>query len=1214
MSISVPKILKLEEDLEKGTLLDDGNVKKEVDYLSPFLRTYENSDSFSPAGLDATINTEPLGYSGVHVMHGYRRQPIRQIMTLDIETWGLRSEMLHFGILYRPEATDGKTYRMFRQWHADVKCEKIRQGKRKGQYKDQSEIDWTGNQGIVEMIEEHLLNMPQTDQKQTDVVFAHNGGRFDLVGLAYHIQSNVDIDPEYAEDPELFEKKLKIVFEKTGTRVTQHYRKSQSILLPWKGKNIHPRLKHPNVYCQPEPVFEFTPKDPKFTSKVRGMHPHVRPYLKRCLFESPDNSIIGAIRRKVPFDAYGVKRPSSKRGQESKYADIRWEVQRIGPTAFINVKWMNNTVRLVDSIHHLGVPLSALGAKGKTPLQYTDPEEWLDQEMTEGRLDREALLEMDSDDEDKLKVQFWFDHLDEAAVDYCKTDCRILYEALMDLRDLYRSVVVDPETHEKVDPLSYLTASQAALAAMVILSNTSGSVPMKKMAGRASEPRYFVAHTYKPSKNQGRWYVCQDEETLASHQLSHQYKRVPYFDKTENVLCPGGFYQYGKTNSQYKHVVFGGRTEIFQPRNKRGTRIVSIDANSMYPSQMNDANLTYADPRYLRALDRNLVGREEILEHLKSFSGMYRIKTRPAVSDMVNHRFPIFPIRMEGGDVDSRLAFPSWKGKIDIYVTGEELRYFLETTPVENDDITVIGEDSLYSTLLKSTQTPFHTFSGAFYKKRREFRRELEKAEKELERLRSIDGVDEETIEALERRCHKLSSKVVIAKLLLNAGGYGVNIQVNNARFSLTEGDHANNRSTLKRMYSMSKEWHGWSKLKDMNITRIEDINIKDLFRIARQWAGDHYRTTSRKDVHRDGMKPIQRLTISLPSYLAPHSLRAFGAAITSHARVCLHRAIAGIDRVQFGPEETATEHRSFGVLYCDTDSIHFEVPEDMSDERVQELLAQIKVPGSDGTQINAIRIGDNLGEWKLEEHKPNPNLLTEEVAAHLEKEGLSTTNLDGFYLAPKHYYFTTKPDSKGYRHVLKDVVKGIPSNSTMMRVAMVSYKVQSTRLGDPFGLAMERQISKNLMPAIEGIQPKRRKNNLEHEHTSGGKRRQYFYSDELSQPIYLEKPSWIPTGATYLNVISMIQDQVGMTNEEKSRGIYNALKEYKNCMADMKMVSRLNRDLSEKFQVVTRSISDEVGPGKNGSLYTEFNRLMKSLKDAGIVDRDRSGDDQLPL
>lgn len=1209
MAISIPKALQLEEDLEKGTLEKSKNVEIETKYLAPFLQPYQKSDSFSPAGLDATTETEPLLYRGVHVMHGYRRQPIRQVMTLDIETWGLRSEMLHFGILYKPESKDGEKFKMFRQWHADVKCEKIRQGKRKGEYKDQAEIDWTGNQGIVEMVEEHLMKMPQTDQKQTDVIFAHNGAKFDLVGLAYHIQSNVDIDPEYAESPELFDKRWKVEFVMTGTKVTQHYRKSTSILLPWKGK-APSWLKHPNVCLQPKPAYEFVPKDPKFTSKVKNMHPHVRPYLKRCLFESPDNSIIGAIRRQVPFDAYGVERPASKRGKESKYAQIRWEVQRIGPTAFINVKWRNNTVRLVDSLHHLSVQLGDLGAKGKTPLQYTDPEEWLKQEMIEGRLDAKALMELETEDEDRLKVQYWFDYLSEEAVDYCKNDCEILYESLMDLRDLYKSIVVDPETGERVDPLSYLTASQAALAAMVILANSSGSVPMKKVAGRALEPRYHVVHTYHPKTNEGHWYVCQNNEELASYQLSHQHKRTPYFDKTQAIICPGGFYQYGKTNSHYKHVVFGGRTEIFQPRNKEGTRIVSIDANSMYPSQMNDRSLTYADPRYLRPLKENLVGREEILMHLKSYSGMYRIKTTPAVSEMINHRFPIFPVRMEGGDADSRLAFPSWKGKIDMFVTGEELRYFLETTPVENDDITVIGRDSLYSTLLRADQTPFHNFSGAFYSKRREFTRELKEAEKRLKTLRVSDDVAEETIEALERKCRKLKGKSIIAKLMLNAGGYGVNIQVNNARFSLTEGDHANNKNTLRRMYSMSKEWEGWAKLQD--VSSIEDLDTTELFRLGRLWAISQYRNTSRRDVHRDGMRPIQRLTISLPSYLAPHSLRAFGAAITGHARVCLHRAIAGIDRVKFGPEETKTDHRGFGVLYCDTDSIHFEVPEDMSDKRVQELLAQIKVPGPNGTQVNAIKLGDNLGEWKLEDHKPNPNLLTENVAKHLESEGLSTKNLDAFYLAPKHYYFTTKPDSEGRRHVLKDVVKGVPSNSTVMRIAMRSFKVQSARLGDPFGLAMEKQVSRDLMPGLKGIQPKRRKNKVDH--TTGGKRRQYFYADDLSAPIYLERPAWIPEGATYLNVISMIQDQAGMTDPEKSRGIHKALSEYENCFADMEMVSRVRRRVKEQFEIVSQRIADEVGPGKNGSLYKEFNRLMKALKEAGIVDTAKTTEDEIPL
>jgi len=1134
VSVSFAKLFKLQKDSEKGTLpLSSKDAKKEIEYLSAFQEKYAKADSISPNGLGATLMTEPLEYSGVHVLHARQRKEIHNVLVMDIETWGFRSEMLHLGYLYNP-AHPTQPYQKFRSWNAPEKHEYFSRGEKSGQLKD-CKVDYS-QPGLVNLIEKHLLGMPSDPNHSfKDVIYAHNGEKFDFVGLAYHLTSNTEFDTEFIGDDDL----------------KQFATEEDS-----------------------KPLAGVKPK-------MLSMHPDVKPFLKRMLFESGSAGKSGEITRKVPWAEMGISRPSSAKGSRSKHAKITWRLFKAGSKSVIEVTHSRNKVWLVDSLWHLNVPLRSLGAKGGTPLQYTDPEAWIEQEKKAGRIDENALDDMSLDAADQFVTKYWYDHVDPEAEEYCKQDCKVLYDALMRYRAMYGEHVKDPKTKLPLDPLTYITSAQSGLAAMVILSNKTPDSVRYRPGGR-EEAKYHVVH--RAMGREGSWRVCQSKEELLQHYMICTPQKTTFIKSGDDAVIPGGFYQYGKTNAHYKHVVFGGRTEIFKPRNRKGTRVATIDANSMYPSMMFDLNLQYPDPRYLRALSQNLVGRTEILEHLQEHGGMYRVQMSPAENSLVADRFPVFPVRMEGLDVDARLTFPGWKDRLDIYVTGEELKYFLQVTTVKNDDITVVGEDSLFSSLIRSDEAPFHVFAGAFYSERKKAKDRSSKARGLMEK--AIEAGD---LVAEERHRDELvwaDADSLISKLIMNSGGYGVNIQVNDQKLTLTEGDHEGNTKTLLRMSAMSKDWVEWSKLSGItDLKQLESTDIK-IIDLARQWSADHYRTSSPRDLHRDGMGTIKRLMVSLPSRLASHSLRAFGASITAHARVSLHKAISGIDQVRISSSETQTSIRSFDVLYCDTDSVHFEVPEDMTDERVAELLSKIRIPGEKGDMVSAIKLGDLLGEWKIETQDPNPALLTDRVKNHIEEKNISPKVLDAFYLAPKHYYFTTKPDTAGRRHLIKDVVKGVPSNASMMRVAMYEFKIQSTKLGDPFGLAMERQMSRDLAPGITN-------------HKSG-KRRSYDKNHGLSKPIYLRKPSYIPDGASHLEVMTIIQKEA--LESASAEGIIKCFEEYETCYCDFERVDALRDRVKAAYTRVTRYLSDTSEAGDD-SAYKEYNRTIKLLKESGIID-----------
>lgn len=1210
MSLTKRKVDQFQNDRSKGRVPDVLISQSDIEYIGAFMKPFEKTGKVSPSFLDATLDTEPLEFSGVHVLHATERRPIHRIMTMDIESWGFRAERLHLGYIYNPE--DEQPYKRFRNWHTPVK--KVRaNGERAKTPKYKTEIDFS-KMGFFDLVNYEVmkdyLHLKSTQKDPSDntgsilsVIYAHNGEKFDFSGVSYHARSNEDPDPEYRYAEDICEVERNLNFVKTGNQPTLHPRRSTSILLPWAahfytGKKTK-QLIHPNVMRRHPVTFTKTAKFKSgYKTRAWKRDPELVPYLKKMLFESGSAGTSGDIRMRVYWEDFGLEAPSTANGSKYKYAIVNWRLRRAGSKAYIEVSIGNAIIRLVDSLWHLSVPLKALGSKGDTPLQYTDPEAWLQEEIKSGRINRKALMQLD--DPDEFLRDYWFSHVDPEADEYCRQDCKILYDALQSYREMYGNIVKHPETRKPIDPLSYLTSAQSGLAAMVILSNPNGRIELVKEGGKAPRPKFYTQYYHEVFEDRnGRkrvrpsFNILQDIDAIASARVFSRTIEVPFLRKINNpdptgptyldILTPGGFYQFGKYNKMYKHVIFGGRTEIFKPRNRKGTRVVSIDANSMYPSMMFDKDLRYPDPRYLRPLKEDIVGRKAILEHLKRHGGMYRINCAKPMNSLVHERYPVFPVRMEGLDIDSRLSFPSWdKEHLDTYVTSEELRYFLEITDVEGDDIRVIGKDSLFTSLLRSDETPFHTFAGAFYSQRK---KENQKAKRfrDLEKEARLSG-DDVTAESMAASAERSEGRSTIAKLILNSGGYGVNIQVNDEHLLITEGDHEGNMKILARMHARSRTWLGWSELSF--VQKPEDLEQIDIIHFCKRWAGDQYRSSSRRDLRRDNMEKIRRLAISMPSKLAPHALRAFGAAITSHARVALHKAITGIDQVQIPQGMTKTAIRSFEVLYCDTDSVHFEVPEDLTNEQVEALLRDIKVPSAKG-MVPAIKIGDNLGEWKIESHKANPNLLTDRVREHLDNEGMAIEKLDAFYVAPKHYYLTTKPDSDGNRHLIKEVVKGVPANATMMRCAMVAFSIGTTKLGDPFGLSIEKQTYRDLLPGIRN--------------ETSGRRRSYEYSDKLSKPLVLREPFGLPDGASYIDASKKLNDHLRL--QARSEGIYQALIEYESVLANMIPVHKLRKIVMNQYDMITQKLTEDVYHSGGGEAHTEYHRAFRALKNAGLLD-----------
>lgn len=686
-----------------------------------------------------------------------------------------------------------------------------------------------------------------------------------------------------------------------------------------------------------------------------------------------------------------------KTGKLKSY-DVNWELKPLGNNACLIIHIGNSSMWLMDSMWLFSEGLASYGQKGDTPLQYTDPEQWLDQKIEEGEL---VLQGQNSREHQKQRMDFWFNYLTDEAVEYCVQDCRILSNVLKDFTKVVAEEFIDPHTNKPLFALAYPTAPQLAKVGQIL----SQTPPKKRMHGMLL------------MSEKGVWFYEKNPEAIKSFVTNPESPAVwlknPFGQKGQAAVTENGWFCKGEYVTKWREVQFGGRAEVFKPRNSKGTRVIAFDKVNSFGEQM--AFQRFLDPRRIKQLEDDLVGRDEILRHLENNSGMYYIRTKPSENSVIRNHYPVFPFRVGSEDYDSRLVFASWEGYFQRHVTGEELRYFLEEDGVEDDDIRVIAEKSYYAPLLEVGEAPFSTLSKKLYKRR------------------------------VEARKNGDETKAKIIKRLMNAGGYGIHVQQNTHRYLICEYDTGTQtQDAIGRMIAMTPEWSGWLDLEKMSE---DELKGKAIVELAQKWAAEHYRHAKRMDIDKGntmGRSSFMQVSISLPDEQAPHAIRPWGCAIAAYGRIALHKALSSIKKAD----------SRFEALYCDTDSIYFEVPEDMTDEEVIEKLESVMFMGKP-----RIKVGEYLGDWKIEAPEANTHLITE--GADVDENGW-IRKPQGVFLAPKHYYLFDK-----HYNILKDTVKTIPKNSPEMRCAMLGFFANNSKLGDPRGVHINIQMERNLINKI---------------------------------------------------------------------------------------------------------------------------------------------------
>lgn len=1144
--------IQAEEEARKGRAIDQG-IRQPVDlreFVTPrndddwdLVKSRQRSAQYAkkavvekgevdPLGTGATLMPELLKIVGPRMLVVKSKKKLNAIKVMDTETWSLNPSQLHFGYVWDPA---NKKKVLFRDWQAPVKehrefykRDSKASGVKKGDVKSVSYYTDYTQPGFIDYVNFDIISHDK-DEGYFQRIYAHNMMGFEGVGLASKISSNRDYDPAY-------EQSSSVLDENGSDRFT------------WLQK--------------------------------ANRHPDVEPYLRKGLWEDNGKNCTPLLIKTPVID------PDT--GHILRYEDVSWTIKSAGDKHYIQVKYGKNITEIVDSMWHLPGKLENYGAKGETPLKYTNPTKWLKEEMRSGRLNIPS--DISSEEVDQMLYEHWFNDLTDEDKEYCLQDCKILAEALNRYRDIYGEYFKDPVTGIPVDPLESLTLAAAALTGMIISSPRSLRDGLLNDRGFAKamigwdagmlggKPSFHLLNT--PEKQ--AWFYAELGHLCEKQSSGYVNKDFPTLIDRPLFMDPG-------IAAMFKWVQHGGRTEVYQPQNAPGTRVVVLDINNSYGTSMyglhNGETLRVAEPTEIKQLSDNIHGREALLEHLDNYSGMYLIRSKPPKLQSLRNKYPIFGLRMAGTEYDERLCFPDWEGRIYLYVTGEELRYMLQMSDIEDDDIVALKVGSYAGPLIDMTKMPFASFVQMVYADRRRDNVEIDNLMREIESLEA-EGKDASTLRV---RAAQLAADRQIRKNLLNTSyGKMVENHKNTEVMTAIRGLSHRNKAILEKMRAMTTEWQDWYRM-----DQIEDFGSEEALILAMDWGNDHYMPVYKRNI---ASKNIMRIKISLPGELAQYAIRSLGTAITAYGRIFLHKGLMAVDRVLLDESDTATDFRDFAVCYVDTDSMHIQVPEDMTDEQVIQKLAEPTVL-IDGKEKPIIKIGDGLGEWKLEKVKVTPWLLDEKTEEKLEREGLGTHNVDAFYLAPKHYYITTKPDAEGYRHILQEVIKGVSSGHTAMRVAMYGFSVSSSKLGDPYGMQIEKPVKMDLMRNLKDVK---------------AHRRSYDEADKLSKPVVIRAPMTTdliaqggiknPDGGvsgvnlSYIDYMSAVQTKTfGYTS---GVGLNRALDRFvRGCKARGLVV----RDLRMKIRKAHELLSTRIQSDRDSSKMLHYNYVMEWVENSFI-------------
>lgn len=705
--------------------------------------------------------------------------------------------------------------------------------------------------------------------------------------------------------------------------------------------------------------------------------------------------------------------------EKEKPMDILWSVEVWGNRQRLVLKvagaGMQNRIDFDDSSYHMPGKLANLGAKGITPVQYTDPDSWLKDNYAIGLDHPDAF-------------NTWYNHIDDEAIGYCVQDCRVLAEALV----MWRLFWIKKFS---LDALDYMTSSKLALHGCIAFA----SLPEKSDKGLVW---YFVKQPEnlynRPKAGASNWKRFSGEPLLIGAKAATKPGgkdregklpikiKSPLARKSEYAMCPAGWSAPGYLVECFDLVATGGRAEVFANATNAGLRPFVIDINSTYPDV--NVNSRFVDPRFLVESDTAIIGKKDILKVLKEKAGMFKVELDQIRNTLLN-KFPVNWIRLssECGIEGKRLAFVDWEGILMTWMTSEELAYVLEFV---DDDHYVKVVKSISSQMIPTHNSPNSKFSAGLFSERKDHEK----------RAKELDMSDPE-------KATKHRMFAMFAKLANNAGSFGIfsethcdTEQIIFDQSGDLEAQKIVAMKVVKKLIDMDPMWSAisdparnsdWKMLLDESISFAIDAEsyIKMAILFAHQWGIDFWRPATTFVVNSTRGASHSVTEVPTERYLAPHAIKCWAAQITAHARVKLHKALV------------AAHNAGYQVCYVDTDSLHLGVPADLTDAAVTQTLIDA-----------GVKIGDGLGDWKVEKIGGSKGLGEGEA-------------VKGFYLAPKVYAYVNAKSE-----VIHSVCKGIPADYAVMRAAMASISAHPSKIGCKLGLKVSHVESRDALANISKI------------------------------------------------------------------------------------------------------------------------------------------------
>ncbi len=227
---------------------------------------------------------------------------------------------------------------------------------------------------------------------------------------------------------------------------------------------------------------------------------------------------------------------------------------------------------------------------------------------------------------------------------------------------------------------------------------------------------------------------------------------------------------------------------------------------------------------YAEKKDRHyVIGRQSVLMMLQARAGVFKVKLPRSKCAFFRKISPV-PVSLSGSDHDGRACYPDWNGgRLHLFITGEELQYFLTEETVADHLVEVDLNNSMHAPILGVavgvTQnglpythgtpiSPFAEYIDQAWKARRECKRRIKEIDRAIVHLKEQGVKDILAIEELDAERTELKLKSLMIKNFMNAGGYGV--QAQNVKPTI-EFDSDDLTACLNSVLALSTQDNTWA-------------------------------------------------------------------------------------------------------------------------------------------------------------------------------------------------------------------------------------------------------------------------------------------------------------------------------------------------------------------------------------------------------------------